>query len=178
MNGLHLERVSQDKGKTFLSAEIGEPRPGEETFNGHDKAVAVGSNGLEKRFRSGFHLAGYEPLALLTQDTDVHASGMEIDTPGKLMLVRVEAHEVSSFLGNLNFPRPAYHCGVLRGEASIIIKAFHLTPASLPAVAPSGAGERQRSAFVQAAVFSSQVNGLKSTGFLMDCGQPIEGVRQ
>jgi len=43
------------------------------------------------------------------------------------MLVGVEAHEVSSFLGNLNFPLPAYHCGMLRGEASIIIKAVEPT---------------------------------------------------
>jgi hypothetical protein len=76
VNGFHIERVSQDKGNIFLSAEIGEPLPGEDTFNGHDKAVAVGSNGLEKRFRSGFHIAVYEHLAILTQDTDVHASGM------------------------------------------------------------------------------------------------------
>jgi hypothetical protein len=40
------------------------------------------------------------------------------------MLVGVEAHKVSSFLGNLNFPLPAYHCGMLRGEASIIIKVL------------------------------------------------------
>jgi len=39
----------------------------------------------------------------------------------------VEAHEVSSFLGNLNFPLPAYHCGMLRGEASIIINRLQRT---------------------------------------------------
>jgi hypothetical protein len=47
------------------------------------------------------------------------------------MLVGVEAHEVSSFLGNLNFPLPAYHCGMLRGEASIIIKAVERTAHSV-----------------------------------------------
>ena len=76
VKGFHRARVSQDKGHSFLSAEVGEPIPGEETCNGHDKAVAVGRNGLEKRCRSGVHIAVYEPLALLTHDTDVHASGM------------------------------------------------------------------------------------------------------
>jgi hypothetical protein len=74
--GCPRERLSQDKGTIFLSAESGAPIPGEETFNGHDKAVAVGSNGLEHRFRSGFPLAVYEQLALLTHDPAVHASGL------------------------------------------------------------------------------------------------------
>jgi hypothetical protein len=52
-------------------------------------------------------MAVYEHLAILTQDTDVHASGMSIDTTVKLMWVGIEAPEVSSFLGNLNFPLPA-----------------------------------------------------------------------
>jgi len=132
--------MSQDKGNLFLSAEVGEPIPGEDTFNGYDKAVAVGSNGLEERFRSGFPMAVYKPRAILTHDTDVQASGMSIDTTGKLMLVGVEAQEVSSFLGNLNFPLPAYHCGMLRGEASIIIKALEPTPYSLRFASASGRG--------------------------------------
>jgi hypothetical protein len=30
------------------------------------------------------------------QDTDVHGAGMQVDAAVKLMLLRVEAHEVSS----------------------------------------------------------------------------------
>ena len=64
------------------------------------------------------------------QDTDVHASGMQIAITVKSMLVGVEVHEVSSFLGNLLF-----HCQhttvVCREETSIIIKALELTPYSL-----------------------------------------------
>jgi hypothetical protein len=43
------------------------------------------------------------------------------------MLGVVKSHEVSSFIGNLFFPLPAYHWGMLRGEASISIKALHRT---------------------------------------------------
>jgi hypothetical protein len=127
VNGVHSARVSQDTGHIFVSAAIGEPIPGEETFNGYDKAVAVGSNGLEKRFRSGLHMAVDEHLAIVTHETDVQASGMYIDPTVTLMWVGGEAPEVSSCLGNLNFPLPAYHCGMLRGEASIIIRALHPT---------------------------------------------------
>jgi len=123
VHGFHRARLSQDKGHLFLSAEGGEPIPGEDTCNGHDKAVAVGSNGLEERCRSGFPMAVYKPRALLTQDTDVQASGMSIDTTGKWMLVGVEAHEVSSFLGNLHFPLPAYHRGRLRGRPQSLSRA-------------------------------------------------------
>jgi hypothetical protein len=57
------------------------------------------------------------------------------------MLVGIEAHEVSSFIGNLNFPLPAYHCGVLRGEASIIIKGLQPTPSSVrSSLAPASGG--------------------------------------
>jgi hypothetical protein len=144
VNGFHSARVSQDTGNIFVSAEIGEPIPGEETVNGHDKAVAVGRNGLETRFRSGLHMAVSEHLAILTQDTAVQASGLSIDTTVKLMLVGVEAHEVSSFLGNLHFPRPAYHCGMLRGEASIIIRAMHANPSQAGFAASPWASYSQR----------------------------------
>jgi hypothetical protein len=43
----------------------------------------------------------------------------------------VKSHEVSSFIGNLFFPLPAYHWGMLRGEASISIKRLQPTPYSL-----------------------------------------------
>ena len=76
VHGFPRERMSQNTGNAFLSAEVGKPIPGEDTCNGHDKAVAVGSNGLEERLRSGLHIAVYKHLAILTHDADVHASGM------------------------------------------------------------------------------------------------------
>jgi hypothetical protein len=63
---------------------------------------------------------------------------MQIDPTGKWVLVGVEAHEVSSFLGNLDCPRPAVPLGYAEEEASIIIKPLHRTLDS--------AGERERSA--------------------------------
>jgi hypothetical protein len=36
VDGFHVEGVSQDKGKALLSAEGGEPIPGEDAFNGYD----------------------------------------------------------------------------------------------------------------------------------------------
>jgi hypothetical protein len=76
VQGFHRERRAQHQGHACWSAEVGKPIPGEETCNGHDQAVAGGSNGLEERLRSGLPIAVYKPRALLTHDADVHAAGM------------------------------------------------------------------------------------------------------
>jgi len=96
--------VSQDEGNVFLSAEIGEPLPGEEAFHGDHQSVPIGGNSLEEGFGSGFHLAVQQDFTVVAQDADVHASGMQIDTAVKWVLVSVKSHEVSSFLRNLVFP--------------------------------------------------------------------------
>ena len=40
MDGFHIESVSEDKGDVFTGAKIGEPVPGEETFNADDDVAA------------------------------------------------------------------------------------------------------------------------------------------
>jgi hypothetical protein len=57
MDGLHGEGVSQDKGAFLFSAESGAPIPGEHACDRYDEPLTGGSNGLEERFRSGFHIA-------------------------------------------------------------------------------------------------------------------------
>jgi hypothetical protein len=96
VDGFHLERVTQDDSTPLLGAEIGEPIPGEETLDGHDKPLAVWSNGREKRFRGGFHMAGQKNVAIMAQDADRHGAGMQVETAGNGVLRGVEAHEVSS----------------------------------------------------------------------------------
>ena len=79
VNGFHVERMTQDEGDAFSSAEVGQPVPGEETFDGDDQILTIGRHGLEERFRGGFHVAVQQDLAILVQDTDVHAPGMQVD---------------------------------------------------------------------------------------------------
>src|ERR687892_2190750 len=124
VDGFHVEGMPQDKGNAFFSTEVSEPVPGEDTLNRDNQAVTVGGNSLEKRFRRGFHVAVQHDFPLVTQDTDVHASGMQIDTTVKWVLIGVEAHEVSSFLGNLHFPLPAYHWGMPRRRPQSLSRAW------------------------------------------------------
>lgn len=70
MDGLHGEGMSQDEGNVLLRTEIGEPIPGEDTFDGHDEPLTIGGNGLEERFRSGLHVAVQQDFAIVAQDAD------------------------------------------------------------------------------------------------------------
>jgi hypothetical protein len=56
----------------------------------------MGRDGLEQGVGTGWHIPMQSHLAVLTQDTDVHGAGMQVDATVKWMLVGVEAHEVSS----------------------------------------------------------------------------------
>src|SRR5918996_1494678 len=96
VNGFHVERVSQHEGKALLRTEVGQPVPGEDTFDGDDKLRTIGCHDLEQGVRAGFHVALYHDLAVLVQNADVHASGVEIDAAVELVLCGVESPAVSS----------------------------------------------------------------------------------
>jgi hypothetical protein len=109
MDGFHLEGVAEDERALLFGTQVGEPVPGEEAFNGHDPTVTIECHGPEKRVGSGLHVAVQHDFTIVTQDTDVHASGMQVDAAVKWVWMGVESHEVSSFLVYLNFPKSAYH---------------------------------------------------------------------
>ncbi len=47
---LHVEGVAEDEGDAFGGAEVGKPVPGEDALDGHDEALAIRSDRLQKRF--------------------------------------------------------------------------------------------------------------------------------
>lgn len=69
---------------------------GKSPVDGHNEMVAVGGNGLEERFRSGFHLAVHEDFAVLAHHTDLQTPGLQVDAAITLVLASVESPEVSS----------------------------------------------------------------------------------
>src|SRR5438093_11691617 len=105
--------MPEDKGNLFLGAEIGEPVPGKDTFNSDDQILTIGCNSLEKDFRTGFHIAMQQDLAVLVEDTHVHAASMQINAAIRFVLLGVESHEVSSSFVSDSFPLSAYHRGML-----------------------------------------------------------------
>jgi hypothetical protein len=96
VDSLHGEGMPQHKGNPLWRPEVGQPVPGEDAFDGHNHAVTIGRNGLEKRFRSGLHGAGHQDCPVMGHDTDIHAPGMQVDTAVKWVLLGVASHEVSS----------------------------------------------------------------------------------
>ena len=56
VNGFHVKRMPQNKGDTFTVAEIGQPVPGEDAFDGDDDILAEGSDRFQKRIRIRRHV--------------------------------------------------------------------------------------------------------------------------
>ena len=106
--------MSKDKRQAFARAEVGQPVPGEETFDTDDHVLAVGGDGLEKWFWPGGHIAVHENLAIPVQDAEGHRASVQVDATIKLVLLGVKSPEVSS--SSLVFSLlPAYHWGMWRG---------------------------------------------------------------
>jgi hypothetical protein len=91
MDGFHLKGMSQDEGNALLSTEIGEPIPGEDTFNGHHEPLPIGGDSPEEGFRSRFHMAVQHDFPIVAQDADVHGTGMQVDSAVKRVLMGVES---------------------------------------------------------------------------------------
>ena len=69
------------------SAEVSEPVPGEDAFDSDNQTVPIGRNGLEKRFRTGFHIAVEQDLPVLVHEADIHTAGVQVDATVKWVLV-------------------------------------------------------------------------------------------
>ena len=68
-------------------------------LDGDDQTLTRRGNGLEKGFRRRFHVAVRQDFPIVTQDADLHGAGMQVETTVTLVLVGVEAPEVSSSRG-------------------------------------------------------------------------------
>ena len=112
--------MAQDKRQPFLCTQVGKPVPRKDTFDGDDNIVPIGRNSLEQGIGTGLHIPVQHYLAVLTQDTHIHGAGMQVDTTVKLVLFRVESHEVSSSLDSV-FPTISIPLGYAEEGASISI---------------------------------------------------------
>ena len=93
VDGFHVERMAQDEGDLFASAEVGEPVPGEHTFDGDDKIFAVRGDSFEEGVGIRAHVPVDEYRSRLIQDTQVHGACVQVDAAVVLVLSGVESHE-------------------------------------------------------------------------------------
>ncbi len=96
MDGFHVECMTKHKRDGFPVTQIGEPVPNEHAFDGDDDILPIGLDGPEKGLRIRSDVFVQQGVALLIQDTDVHGSGVQIDTAIELVLLGIEFHKVSS----------------------------------------------------------------------------------
>jgi hypothetical protein len=127
MDGLHIKGMPEDKRDTFRGTEVGEPIPSEHPLGRHDNPLSIRSNGLQKGLWSGFHMAMHQDLAALVEDADIQGPGMPVDPTIKWVLLGVESHEVSSFLGCCYVPNASIPRRYAEEGASISINALQRT---------------------------------------------------
>jgi hypothetical protein len=97
MDGLHVQRVTQDEGDAVLGAQIGDPVPAKDALDTDDDVVQEGGDQLKKQLGLGMDILMQPGFALLVDDADVHFSSVQIDTAVELVLLFVEPHGVASF---------------------------------------------------------------------------------
>jgi hypothetical protein len=61
---------------------------------GHDHIRTRGGKGLEERLGAGRHVPGHQNVTIVVQDTDVHATSMQIDPAGGFVLFGVKSPEI------------------------------------------------------------------------------------
>jgi hypothetical protein len=92
MDGFHIEGVTEDEGDISLCAEISDPVPGEDAFNGNNDIFPVSFDGFKKDLRIRSDISLKYDVSSLVDDAEVHGLCMEIDSTVVLMLFRVEIH--------------------------------------------------------------------------------------
>jgi hypothetical protein len=112
-----------------LGPAVGKPLPGEEACHRDHQPRTSGGNGLEARFRSGWHSAVEPAFPVVTHDADVQGTGMPGDAAGKRRWMGGAAHAVSSCGVHRVFPPPAYPWGRLRGRPHTLSRACNGHPA-------------------------------------------------
>ena len=81
VNGLEIERVSQNESEVCFLAGIGQPIPAEHAFSAHRQVVLVRFNALEKISEVIVLDVGMDQLlALAIHHADIHLPGVEVDS--------------------------------------------------------------------------------------------------
>jgi hypothetical protein len=96
VDGLHVKGVTEDEGDVFFSTEVGKPVPGEHAFDSDNDVFSVCFDSLKEGIGLSVNILVKQDVPVLVEDTEIHGSGMKVDTAVEFMLLRVESHEASS----------------------------------------------------------------------------------
>src|SRR5262249_10741258 len=117
--------LPQNKRNILPGIQIGEPIPSKDAFHGNRHVFSVGGYRFKEQLRGTRHVSVQHDLALRIQDTDVHRSGVQIDSAVVSVLLSVKSHMRSPpskvFSANTSIPK------VRSGGASMSIKRLQGT---------------------------------------------------
>ena len=85
--------MTESEGNGAFAAEIGDPVPGENTFDSDDVVGAIQRYDMLEAFGSGRHVLVIDDRAGVVHDTDIHRSCMQVDAGVELMLFFIESHK-------------------------------------------------------------------------------------
>src|SRR5919198_4087442 len=120
VDGFHVKRVTQNEGYVVFGAQICEPVPRKDALHRNRDVFSVRGNRLKESLWTAGHVSVRENLALGVQDTDLHRSGVQIDSAVVSVLLSIEFHiEVSSFKSV--FGKHEHTRGTLKEGASMSI---------------------------------------------------------
>jgi hypothetical protein len=115
VDGLHVESVAEDKSEALFAAQVGDPIPAEQAFDGDRQVLSVGGESPQQLVSVTGKLPVHEGIALLVQDADIEAASVEVDTTVVNMLSGVESHR--GLLSWSSQPT-AYRGGRLKGASN------------------------------------------------------------
>jgi hypothetical protein len=97
VDGFHVEGMAQDKRDPLVGTQISQPVPDEHTLHGDTDILAVGLDDIQEPFGRGFQVPMNMGFGGLVHISDIHGSGVQIDSAVILVLFGVKSHGASSF---------------------------------------------------------------------------------
>ena len=92
MDGLHVQRVTEDEGDGMLGAEVSEPVPVEDALGRDDQVFLEGFDGFEEASSVAGEVLVKQDVALGVENAQIESAGVKVDPAVMLMLLGIEAH--------------------------------------------------------------------------------------
>jgi len=81
----------------MFPTEVRQPVPAEHALHTDHDVFQIGKDDVEQDLRAGLQVVVIKDLPFPVNDTDVHGSGMQIDTAVVLVFFLIKTHGVASF---------------------------------------------------------------------------------
>ena len=94
VNSFHVEGMTEDERDPFLLTQIGQPVPGESTFNGDQEIVLILFDHFQKQFPVSTDISVQEDFSSPVNDAEIHGFCMQVDSAIIFVLLGVESHSV------------------------------------------------------------------------------------